>query len=241
MVKFRRGLETRIQDAVATMASGRPSDTSPDEWYRASRVVDQNNASNEAFLSACQDHVLGVPEHAPRSFSPLPIPSSGLQAAAEPPEAMPIKLTRPVEAVVPRPRMVKFPPTPSYNRFSVLPVEDASEFEELSGDPQALPTTEIVSAAQSTSAAPSVPVRVRKPNWEKRLPAIFVIGVLDETLESRKSLKLKVGLETVDTGEMKSVHALLDSGATGMFIDRDYVKANKLATRALSNPSAYAM
>ena len=44
------------------------------------------------------------------------------------------------------------------------------------------------------------------------------------------SLKLKVELEATDTGEVKSVSALLDSGATGMFIDRDYVKNNRLST-----------
>ena len=40
----------------------------------------------------------------------------------------------------------------------------------------------------------------------------------------------------MDTAEVKSVRALLDSGATGMFIDRDYVRTNRLSTRALSNP-----
>ena len=40
---------------------------------------------------------------------------------------------------------------------------------------------------------------------------------------------------TTDTGEVKSVQALLDSGATGMFIDRVYVKANRLSTRTLSS------
>ena len=36
--------------------------------------------------------------------------------------------------------------------------------------------------------------------------------------------------------ETKSMTALLDSGATGMFIDREYVKKNGFTTRALSNP-----
>ena len=51
-----------------------------------------------------------------------------------------------------------------------------------------------------------------------------------------RSLTLKVELETTDTGETKSVKALVDSGATGHFIDRDYVKTNRLTTRTLSNP-----
>jgi hypothetical protein len=73
------------------------------------------------------------------------------------------------------------------------------------------------------------------PNWERRLPSPFIVSVLDEMEDRRRSLALKIELQTTDTGEVKSVKALLDSGATGMFIDRDYVKTNKLSTRTLSH------
>jgi hypothetical protein len=52
VVKFRRGLNPQIQNAVATMASGRPSDTNPEKWYEMARTVDENRATNEAFQSA---------------------------------------------------------------------------------------------------------------------------------------------------------------------------------------------
>jgi len=52
VVKFRRGLEPRIQDAIATMTSGRPSDMEPSDWYKAAKTVDQNRATNEAFRSS---------------------------------------------------------------------------------------------------------------------------------------------------------------------------------------------
>jgi hypothetical protein len=52
VVKFRRGLDPQIQNVVATMANGRPSDIAPTAWYEAARNVDQNRASNEAFRSA---------------------------------------------------------------------------------------------------------------------------------------------------------------------------------------------
>ena len=55
VVKFRRGLNSQIQNAVATMASGRPSDTQPDEWYNMARTVDQNRATNEAFSSSSRN------------------------------------------------------------------------------------------------------------------------------------------------------------------------------------------
>ena len=51
VVKFRRGLDPQIQNVVATMTHGRPSDTAPTAWYEAARNVDQNRASNEAFRS----------------------------------------------------------------------------------------------------------------------------------------------------------------------------------------------
>jgi hypothetical protein len=52
VVKFRRGLNAQIQNAVATMAAGRPSDASPENWYKMARVVAENHAANEAFSAA---------------------------------------------------------------------------------------------------------------------------------------------------------------------------------------------
>ena len=75
-----------------------------------------------------------------------------------------------------------------------------------------------------------------RPRWERRLPAHFVVDALDETEGPRRSLTLKIELQTTDTGEVRAVKALLDSGATGMFIDRAYVKANRLPTQTLSSP-----
>ena len=50
------------------------------------------------------------------------------------------------------------------------------------------------------------------------------------------SLKLKVEIETTDTAEKKSVVALLDSGATGECIDRDYAKSQQFNLLKLTNP-----
>ena len=54
VVKFRRGLNPTIADAVATMSSGRPDDLDPDAWYEAAIRIDQNQAANTAFHSAHQ-------------------------------------------------------------------------------------------------------------------------------------------------------------------------------------------
>lgn len=57
VVKFRRGLNPQVQNAVATMSAGRPSDIIPTAWYEAARNVDQNRASNEAFQSSFRSTV----------------------------------------------------------------------------------------------------------------------------------------------------------------------------------------
>ena len=50
------------------------------------------------------------------------------------------------------------------------------------------------------------------------------------------SLKLKVELETTNTGEVKSICSFIDSGATREFIDHHYAKSNWLHTWKLSKP-----
>ena len=52
VVKFRKGLDPQIQNTITTMAYGRPSDASPEDWYKAAKNVDQNCAANKAFKLA---------------------------------------------------------------------------------------------------------------------------------------------------------------------------------------------
>ena len=52
VVKFRKGLDPQIQNTIATMAYGRPSDSSPENWYEAAKNIDQNRVANEAFKTA---------------------------------------------------------------------------------------------------------------------------------------------------------------------------------------------
>ena len=52
------------------------------------------------------------------------------------------------------------------------------------------------------------------------MPHQFVINT---TTTPRRSLDLPVELRTTDTGKELRTTALVDSGATGSFIDRDFV------------------
>jgi hypothetical protein len=99
--------------------------------------------------------------------------------------------------------------TPSlhhHNRFSVLSVDTISEIDE---------PVETIQVIQ-----PPEKPRVRslfQPQWERSLSAKLIISSVGEN--APKSLQLKVSIETTDTGEVKSLQSLIDSGATGRFIE----------------------
>ena len=74
-----------------------------------------------------------------------------------------------------------------------------------------------------------------RPTWEnRRVPQHFVIA--SSPPNSTNSLDLHVGLKTTDTGAKFHMHALVDSGATGSFIDRKFIVKNQIDTQWLSHP-----
>jgi hypothetical protein len=56
------------------------------------------------------------------------------------------------------------------------------------------------------------------------------------SIHPKPEIQMKIGLKTVDTHKMVEVDALLDSGATGLFIDRALVKGNQITTCKLQHP-----
>src|SRR5436853_5173815 len=77
VVKFRRGLDRNISNALAGMTTGRPSDTDPEAWFRLAVQMDQNRAADQAFYA---------PQ---RTAAPAPAPTcSGL--LSHPPPAVPV-------------------------------------------------------------------------------------------------------------------------------------------------------
>jgi len=87
--------------------------------------------------------------------------------------------------------------------------------------------SELVDALPLT---PLTSTQLCKPKWERRLPKLLSISALDAR---GTSLLLPVEIGTMDTSELHSVKALLDSGATGSFIDRDFVHSKGINTRTL--------
>ena len=82
------------------------------------------------------------------------------------------------------------------------------------------------------SCIPLVSTPLHKPKWEKRLPKLFSISALDA---GGTSLLLPVEIGTTDMSKLHSVKALLDCGATGSLIDRDFVCSKGMNTRTLSH------
>jgi len=103
------------------------------------------------------------------------------------------------------------------NKFTVLTIEDPNTI-----------GSELVDAPPPT---PLISTLLRKPKWEKRLPKLLSISTLDTR---GTSLLLPVEIGTTDTSELHSVKALLDCGATGSFINRDFVRSKGTNTRTLS-------
>jgi len=79
---------------------------------------------------------------------------------------------------------------------------------------------------------PLISALLCKPKWERRLPKLLSISALDAR---GTSLLLPVEIGTMDTSELYSIKALLDNGATGSFIDRDFVRSKEINTQTLSH------
>ena len=112
--------------------------------------------------------------------------------------------------------MKSAPPLPISNRYHVLSVDSIDNNES---------ETCMIRAAQ-----PSTP-KIRKKKWERRLPTKYVIAA-----DSARSLSVGVEIETAESALRRALKALIDCGATGLFIDTDYVQNNGIATRTLSQP-----
>jgi len=67
------------------------------------------------------------------------------------------------------------------------------------------------------------------PKWEQQLPKCYILAANP----SERLFNLDVAIQTTDTGEVHIVSALLDSGATGLFIDPEFMWQNCLTMQSL--------
>jgi len=106
------------------------------------------------------------------------------------------------------------------NRFAVLNVEEVNA--DICEPIDALPPS-----------APDRKALPQRPKWEKRLSRQFSANTLDT---HRTSIILPIEISTTDTSKVHSVKTLLDSRATGSFIDKDFVCTKGITTRSISRP-----
>jgi len=103
------------------------------------------------------------------------------------------------------------------NKFTVLTIED--------------PNTIDSKLIDALSPNPPVLALLCKSKWEKRLPKLLVISTLDMR---GTSLLLPIEIGTMGISKLHSIKALLDYGATGSFINRDFVCSKGMNTWTLS-------
>ena len=122
--------------------------------------------------------------------------------------------------------MKNTPSLSTYNRFEILSNIIDSEAD--------IPDVQTLKQTLTPSPVPELTLvtpKVRKRKWEKAMPESYCISATGSN-----SLKLKVELETTDTSERKSVNSLVDSGANGEFIDREYAKSCQFNLLKLTTP-----
>ncbi|GLB41215.1 putative retrotransposable element tf2 155 kda protein type 1-like [Lyophyllum shimeji] len=137
------------------------------------------------------------------------------------------------------------PPLASSNRFACLSIESAETLSiaalstrEPDSNEDVPPSSAVTKSnfGPPDSDVPEVTINVRcrrgLPRWEKRLPRSFTLAATP----SRNSLILGVEVETTDTQEILGLKALLDSGASGLFLHIRFVRERGITTRTLSRP-----
>jgi len=112
------------------------------------------------------------------------------------------------------------PQLPLVNRFVVLNIEEVNT-----------DIREPIDA--SLPSALDRKVLPQKLKWEKRLPK----QLFTNTLNAHKmSIILPIEISNTNTSEVHSVKVLLDSGATGNFIDKDFVCTKGISTWSIFRP-----
>ena len=104
------------------------------------------------------------------------------------------------------------PLLPVHNWFACLEVENEKP------PLPSLPASLLCKATQNL--IPTIRPQLRL--WERCLPKHYVVA----TTPGPKSLTIKVEIQTTDTVKIESGPALVDCGATGQFMDQDYVECN---------------
>src|SRR3979490_1247666 len=115
------------------------------------------------------------------------------------------------------------PPLSSHNRYACLVVDQCED---------ATSVFDCVKVVPQPSPPPPKTAQIRLANWERRLPKKLIIA----TTPSDNSLNIDVEIETTDTAMKCNTNTLVDCGATGLFVNAEYVHSNNISTHRLTTP-----
>ena len=125
------------------------------------------------------------------------------------------------------------PPPLGANWFACLSVESANTLTPAEDSMTEPETDSTLFVIQDTPPAKDLAGVPSPPSVSRRhLPCQYVVAAV----LSPNSLHLDVEVKTTDTQQICHVSALLDSGATRLFIDATYVEQHRLTTRPLTHP-----
>jgi hypothetical protein len=117
------------------------------------------------------------------------------------------------------------PPLRSHNWYSTLSVDtlDNTDASDCDTDVRKPPTT---------PATPHDSPLAPRARWEKHLPSKYIVA----SIPSTNSLEVEVQIQSTDIGTPISLSVLLDCRATGIFMDTEWARKNKITMRPLSHP-----
>ena len=121
---------------------------------------------------------------------------------------------------------MKVSPLEAKNKYGVLEIEETPESGPRPIDPLIV-TYYAINFISKLRRRDVIRCRSRtsKNSTPRKTPKTFIRSATQE-----QDVMLTVGLKNVDTHAMIDVEALLDSGATGLFINRELVHNNGIAT-----------
>src|ERR1700677_3298245 len=132
----------------------------------------------------------------------------------------------------------------THNMFTNLPVynydsddSDVTLYEIPSSSSESLPLS-----SEQVDSKNHRPLRCSLSSNELEFPAIlpehpnFQYAHKTFTSDKGNSVPINIGLKTLDTHNSINIDSLLDCGASGLFIDKQFVKLNKIMTWKLPQP-----
>ena len=209
--RLRQCLPATIQTSVAVLRGGAAPERIA-EWYEALHLIDQSQVTSAAILNSV-----------PAASRPLQVPivemdagdESSCQATQDKEREKTALLKEIATEVICGVKTV----LPTTNRFSIL--EHCTDL-----------TAQSMNAASQSPVLSTIPeVQSTNPATTEEHPPFILVRSCGSSKRSSTNLKLR--LEPVDSHQPMDATALLDTGATGLFIDEPYVEAKRFTRQKL--------